>query len=438
MRSYPLSPAGFEHAPPHRVTVVAPEDQHTKISDWMLADLSEMVRQHFLLFQRPDAPPFPREAYEFLLIADGSMGFAVEHAESTLTTVALKAFSDAKQDDPGDKAVKGGGADLTVLAHEYFHAWCGKLAAPEGLVRDDFSTPARTELLWVYEGLTTYYESVLACRGGMTTFEEFKDDILTTAVTLQMRTGRLWRSVEDTAVAARMLRQRGLYWYDRRRGQEYYSEGAMFWMEADARIRRETAGLKSLDDVCRHLLTLPVQPVGSQATYTRSDVVRALAHAAPATDWETLIQERIERPQRSLDLSPLLRLTGWEVLFAEEPTPEQKKLQADDDGLNLRPSLGLRLDKNAEIIDIVPDGPADAAGLAYGMKVVAIDGWEYTKDRLKTAVKESPNAGAIDFTVTFGGRVDTLRVPYALGPRVPRLVRLEGEPDILSEIVKPR
>jgi predicted metalloprotease with PDZ domain len=438
LKTYTLYPLGFEGTAAHSVSVVAPEAKYTEIPEWMLADLSEMVRQHFRVFGKEGHAAFPRSHYEFLIVADSSVGFAVEHGESTLTAVGTKAFSEAKQDEPGEKPVKGGGGELTVLAHEYFHAWCGKLAAPEGLVREDFSSPARTELLWVYEGLTTYYEDVLACRSGMTTFEEFKEGILSSAVTLGLRSGRLWRSVEDTAVSARLLRNRGLYWYDRRRGQEYYSEGAMFWMEADALIRCATEGAKSLDDFCRELFDVPVRPVGAQATYTRGDVVRVLAGLSPGTDWDGLIRSRIEEPAGSLDMQPVVRLMGWEMQFADEPTAEQKKLQSDEEGVNLRTSLGLRVSKEAEIVDIVPGGPADEAGLAYGMKVMAVEGWEYSKERLKEAVKETARTKGVEFVVSFGGRVETRRVEYEGGARVPRLVRVEGERDWLSEVVKGR
>lgn len=438
LKSYQLEIEGYA-GPAHRLNVVAPEARDAEVPDWILRDLASMCRQTMLVFASAEPRPsgsvlhFPRSRYDFLIVADSSMNFAVEHGESTLTALATKAFTDAKKE-----GVKGGGAGMVVLAHEYFHTWCGKLAAPDGLVRSDFSTPARTELLWVYEGLTSYYDNLLACRAGMITFEEYKQDLTNLAVALEQRSGRLWRSVHDTAVAARFLRQRGLYWYDRRRGQEYYGEGAMFWLEADAIIRRAGGGERSLDDFCRILFDVPVRPVGDQATYTRADVVRILASLEPRTDWDALIRKRIEAPAEALDLSPILALMGWRLDYADEPTPEQKKLIDEGEGVNLRTSLGLRLDKAGEIIDIVPGSPADEAGLAYGMKALAVDGWEYTKDRLKDAVKETPRKGKVEFITSFGGRVETRVVEYAGGMRVPRLVRIDEEPDILSEVVKAR
>ncbi|MBL8746744.1 MAG: M61 family metallopeptidase [Phycisphaerae bacterium] len=435
LRAHPLEFEGVPGAPPHVVCIVSSEEKHAEAPEWLLKKIASSCEQTMRLCGT-DGRWFPRDRYEFLLVADSSMGFAVEHGESTLCAVGSKVFVDAKE--PENDSVKGGGASLTVLIHEYFHAWCGKLACPEGLVRPDFSTPARTELLWVYEGLTTYYDNVLAARGGMITIEEYKQDVLNLAVALEQRSGRLWRSVEDTAVAARYLRNRGLYWYDKRRGQEYYGEGALFWMEADAIIRRSSQGEKSLDDFCKELFAVEVRPVGSQATHTREDVVRILTDLDGSTDWDGLIRARIEEPAPSLDVSPVLALLGWRVEFADEPTKEQKKLIDEGDVVNLRTSLGLRLSKDGEITDIVPGGPADVAGLAYGMKVLAVGGWEWSKDRMKDAVKDSTRTKGVEMVVSFGGRVETKRVAYEGGMRVPRLVRIEGESDLIGEAVRAR
>lgn len=421
---------------PHLIAVVAAEERHARIPEWLVKKFGEMCRQGMLLFGRDGEPSFPRERYEFLIALDETMGFGVEHATSTLIAMRPSVFLDAKTDE-----VRGGGASMTVIPHEYFHAWCGKLAAPEGVVSKDFHTPARTELLWVYEGLTSHYDTVLAARSGLVTLEEYRHEILSTAVSLGQRTGRHWRSVEDTARAARVLRNRGLYWYDHRRGQEYYGEGAKFWLEADAIIRETSAGARSLDDFCRAFFAVEVRPVGDQVTFTRADVVRALKAVDGSTDWDGLIRSRIEEPVESLDMSPLVERLGYRVEFADEPTAEQKKMKVFDeesaDEPNLRTSLGVRVSKTAEIIDIVPDSPADRAGLAYGMKVMAVDGWVYSASRLRESVRRTKETGKVALLVSFGDRVETREVEYRGGARVPRLVRIEGTKDVLEAIARP-
>lgn len=423
-------------AVPHRFHTVGPDARSVVVPDWLLEKYADMCRQTMLLFAKPGAAPFPRERYDFLVMLDETARAGVEHGTSTFIALPTRTFMDAKKDD-----VQGGGRDTTVVPHEYFHAWCGKHVAPQGLVRPDFHTPVHPELLWVYEGLTSYYDNVLAARGGLLTSAEYLHEVLTSAVTFEQRSGRLWRSVEDTARSARLLRQRGMYWYDHRRGQDYYGEGALFWMEADAIIRSASQGQRSLDDFAREFFDRPVRPVGDQATYTRADVVAALSRLHPGTDWDALVRARIEEPVSTLDLAPLLARLGWRVEFAPEATPEQKKFKAFDEAAadepNLRTSLGIRVNKQAEVVDIVPGSPADEAGLGYGMKLIAVNDTLYTAERLRDAVRQSPESGSVTLLVSMAERVQSVTITYKGGPRVPRLVRIESAPDLLLPALAP-
>ncbi len=421
---------GIDREPPHHYCVVGPDESAVKVPAWLEESIDTMVREAIALF----APMgFPRERFLFLHIIGDGIDFGVEHAESTLIGDGPRIYRDARRDR--DRA---GGAAFGVVPHEYFHAWCGKLVAPEGLVRDDFHTPSETDMLWVYEGLTTYYTSILSVRGGMTTLAEYLEGWTQSAVLYERRAGRLWRSVEDTARAAGVLRDRGRFWYEIRQGQEYYGQGALFWLEADALIRRGTGGKKSLDDFCRALFTTaPINSVGSQATYTRADVVDTLSRVFADADWDALIRDRIERPQQTLDLSGLWKLAGYRLIYSDEPAPLQMRSAGDASNIDLRTSLGIRLDKSGEVTDIVPSSPADVSGLAYGMKVLAVNGWAFSADRVRDGVRESPRSGKVELTVVFGERVEVRTLEYAHGPRWPRLQRIEGEPDILAAIATP-
>jgi len=432
LKTYALQVCGDA---PHALCVAGPSAESVEVPDWLIGQIASMCDQTMRLMTTADRPPFPRERFLFLMALDAGQRFGVEHGESTLIGSSERAFLDAKKDDQ-----HAGGGSLGVIPHEYFHAWCGKLAAPDGLVRPDFHAQVNPELLWVYEGLTSYYDNIVSVRGGMTNFDEFADEIRNSAVTLEQRTGRLWRSVEDTARAARHLRHRGLYWYEARQGQEYYGQGAMFWMEADAIIRRGTQGTRSLDDFCRAFFAVPVRPVGDQHAYTRGDVVRALRSVYAGQDWDALIRERIERPAESLDMAPLLRLIGYRLEFTDQPTVRQRAEEKRADGrgsVNLRTSLGLALDKEGEVTDIVPGSAADRAGMAWGMKVIAVNGWTLSPDRLRSAISEAKQTGKVELAVSFGGRVESRLIEYSGGLRYPRLVRIESEPDLLKAIAEP-
>ena len=79
----------------------------------------------------------------------------------------------------------------------------------------------------------------------------------TAPVTVHVRQqGRDWRSLADTGAASHVLRGGSRYWSRLRRGQDYYSEGAAFWLEADALIRNLTDGEKSLDNFCQKFFSV--------------------------------------------------------------------------------------------------------------------------------------------------------------------------------------
>ena len=89
-----------------------------------------------------------------------------------------------------------------MLSHEFTHSWNGKYRRPYNLYQTDFSKPEVGELLWVYEGMTQYMGDVLAARDGMWTQDNYRDSLAMTAASLDYEPGRLWRSTDDTAVAA--------------------------------------------------------------------------------------------------------------------------------------------------------------------------------------------------------------------------------------------
>src|ERR1700676_1981212 len=103
-------------------------------------------------------------------------------------------------------------------------------------------------LLWVYEGMTQYLGNVLAARSGLKSQEQYRDLLGVSAAQLDNRPGREWRSTEDTAIAASILRGGNPAWSNWKRGQDYYQEGELFWLDADTLIRKLTDKKKSLDD----------------------------------------------------------------------------------------------------------------------------------------------------------------------------------------------
>jgi len=116
------------------------------------------------------------------------------------------------------------------------------------------ATALEGELLWVYEGLTSYLGYLLSARSGLWTPELFRENMALLAARQDQRAGRTWRPLVDTCVAAQLLYPSASAGSSWRRSVDFYDEGALIWLEADTIIRRKSGGKQSLDDFCRSFL----------------------------------------------------------------------------------------------------------------------------------------------------------------------------------------
>ena len=106
----------------------------------------------------------------------------------------------------------------------------------------DFRTPLRNELMWVYEGQTQLWGNVLEARSGMSTKEEVLGEIARVAASLDNQAGRRWRPLVDTTYDPIIQNRQPEPWGSFQRNEDYYHEGMLIWIEADAIIREGTRG----------------------------------------------------------------------------------------------------------------------------------------------------------------------------------------------------
>lgn len=419
LRTYELAPELTNV--PHFIHAVAPFVSYTDLGEERLEKFTDMIDEAIRVFG-----PFPYDEYHFLImLSDDMPGLGVEHNESTLISLRADRFNNAEKDsDP-----------IGVIPHEYIHSWCGKQRAPEGLLARDYHTTGDPRLLWVYEGLTSYYDDILAVRTGLMTEDEYVHAVTNRIADYTFRSGRRWRSVEDTTISLRHLRARSDSWYDRRRGVSYYSEGALFWMEADAIIRLGTNNEKSLDDFCRAFFDVKPTLPGSPVTYTRDEVVRTLRSVYEGEDWDALIRARLEQPVEDLAFDHLVSKLGYRLEFTGEPTEEQRKSERNARGVDLRFSLGFSTSADGVITRIIPGSIADEYNLAYDMKILAVNDYTFTPRRLRDAVEQSPTTGHVTLLVAFGDKVERIMLRYDGGPKYPRLTEIQGAPLVMKAII---
>lgn len=371
------------------------------------------------------------ERYEFLLGLFDDLGFdGLEHHQSSENLVNTKYFKD------WDK--QRGAREL--LPHEFAHSWNGKFRRPADLLTPDFHTPMRNSLLWLYEGQTEYWGWILAVRSGLTTPEQLRDDLARTVAKLSAAPGRAWRNLQDTTNQGTM-RGRTLEhdWPSWQRGEDYYDEAALIWLEADMLIREKSAGSRSLDDFARAFFGVEdgrIVPL----PYTFDDVVTTLNDVV-AHDWRAFLRERVDGKAQLAHLSAGVERAGWRLAWADKPSDFEAAEAATWRGESFEHSLGFGIDKDGKKIrDVVWDSPAFKAGLPRNGELVAVNGMVFTGERLREALQANKEGrGAVQLIVKDGERVRSFALDPRQGPRYPRLERIDGKADQLDAVLfKPR
>jgi predicted metalloprotease with PDZ domain len=323
-----------------------------------------------------------------------------------------------------------------LLAHEQSHSWDGKYRRPAELYsKPDYQGPERTSMLWVYEGLNQYIGMLLATRAGFNDAAYMRDVLGSVASDLALEPGRESIPLVDTATQDWVLRSAPSGWSSLRRGQDYYQEGALIWLRADTIIREQSHDRVSLDDFLRSFFgqhdTPPIV-----VPYTRADVEASLSAICPY-DWHTFFEQRIYQVN-SQPPTDGLQAAGWRLVY--NPAPNNKIFYDDLPGAPTyyaNASIGLLLQKDGTIFDVVPGTPAYDAGLGPSMKVVAVDGRPYSPDVLTESIAHPPN-GKISLIVSNFDTVQTREIRYAGGVRNPHLEPIPGRSDYLTEILAPR
>jgi predicted metalloprotease with PDZ domain len=292
--------------------------------------------------------------------------------------------------------------------------------------------------LWVYEGQNQFWGLVLSARAGVQSKEIVLASLATAAGNFAESPGHGWRSIEDTTHDPIVANRKPKPYASLSRGEDYYWEGTLIWLEADQIIRAGTAGKKGLDDFARAFFGVRNGDWG-QVAYDFDEVVRTLGAVYPY-DWAGFLKARIEQPGRPAPLAGI-EAAGYRLVWKSEPNPYDKTRLAAGRGLSLHHSLGVTLDKDGKVTSTRWDGPAFNAGIVTGARIVAVGGVAYDADGLKNAITVAKTSGKpIELLVQRGERFQTINLDYRDGLRWPWLERATpgAAPNGLDLLLSPR
>ena len=361
---------------PHRYVV---EGEGNYNLEKLAQDTTKIIEESYKIFGE-----LPYNDYLFILNTRGGGG--LEHLNSTALQFNRFGFTTRYKDF------------LTLVAHEYFHLWNVKRIKPDALGPFDYENENYTRLLWVAEGGTAYYESVLVQRAGILPVEEFLAGKAAQFQALQNRPGRFETSLEDASFDA---------WIKYYRPDEnavnnqisYYDKGEIVNFLLDLEIRKASNGAKSLDDVMRFLYT---DFYKKNRNYTPADYQSA-AEAAAGKSLDDFFAKYV-RGTEDIDYNATLNSFGLQLTTGE--TGSQKSY------------LGatLRQDGDKLTVTAVPkQTPAYEQGLNANDQIVAVDGVRATQTLLTSYLNEKRPNDKIKLTLF---RFDELRqIEITLGGR---------------------
>ena len=366
--------------------------------------------------------------YDFLFaLSDRMSGIGLEHHRSSEDGTHGDYFREWATTAP----LRG------LLSHEYTHSWNGKFRRPADLWTPNFNVPMRDSLLWVYEGQTQYWGNVLAARSGLWSKAQALDALALDAATYaDSRPGRTWRPLIDTTNDPITTMRRPIPWRSWQRSEDYYSEGALIWLDADTLIREKTGGKKSLDDFARLFFGVHDGSYVTE-TYTFDDIVRALNAVVP-NDWAGFLHARVDAVAPKPPLDGLAR-AGWRLVYTDTASDFYKANEKSRKITDLTFSLGMAIDKEGMVGDVRWGGPAWQANVTVGAHVEAVNDVAYDPDVLKDAIRDAKGSRKpIVLLLKSNNLFHASSVSYFDGLRYPHLEHMAGKPDLLTTILAAR
>jgi predicted metalloprotease with PDZ domain len=412
----------------HYIDVVTDQPGDGKLSDEYLARISNLVREANAAFGSHHY-----NVYHFLLtLSDVAGGEGLEHGQSSNVGANEKGYSDVNYAS-------------AVLAHEYTHSWNGKYRRPARLNQPTFALAEEGDLLWVYEGMTEYLGNVLATRSGMISKQQFLDTMAAVSAELEYQSGRDWRSTEDTAIAASILRGSDDRWSNWRRGLDFYDEGVLVWMDVDTKIRQLTDNKRSLTDFLKIFLGKGGSTGPEIVSYEFSELVKDLNQVVPY-DWDKLLREKVNGINARADMDGITQ-GGYKLVYLDHPATYRSGSGHGASTTALWYSIGLQVSgarsatsapSGATISDVRYGGPADAAKLYPGEQIIAVNGLSFSPEIISKAIRDASGKTApIQLLVQHEGTVEKVDLSYNEGEKYPVLQRVDGTPDYLSDIIRP-
>jgi predicted metalloprotease with PDZ domain len=317
----------------------------------IIDDLTKLDAQVAQIWQT-----FPYSRYLYMIHATSGPRGATEHINSTVIQRQRDRF--ASREDYINF--------ILTAAHELVHTWNVKAYRPAGLVPYDFQKENYTPLLWVAEGTTSYFDTLITRRAGIIDQKEFHQELVKS---IEAHLNRPGRKVQSVAEASFYQWIESTNHFTINHGVNIYSEGSLISWLLDFEIRNATDDQRSLEDVHRLLYQ---RFNAKEKGYTDSDLL-ALVNEVSGRDFNDFWRRYIWGTE-AIDFDALLNSAGLNLV---RKTEEKQIID-----------LGWEVDKGLKVTRVLKDSPAWRAGLTVDDILVSLDGLRLTSNNIKQRIEQ--------------------------------------------------
>jgi predicted metalloprotease with PDZ domain len=353
------------------------------------ADLALICSEQVKMFGE-----LPVDEYLFMLWVVGDGYGGLEHRNSTSLMIS-------RRDLPAktmQEVSKGYRKLLGLCSHEYFHLWNVKRITPGVFLKQGMQEEVYTRQLWVFEGITSYYDDLMLLRSGVIQRKDYFELLAETVTRVMRGSGRKKQTLEESSFDAWTK----FYKQDENAPNaivSYYAKGALFALLLDLEIRLRSQQRHSLDDVMR----LAWQRYGSTGVGLPEGGFESLVAEVTGEEFSELFDLAL-RSTAELPLQEILLQFGVELHLqpANSTTDNGGYFSEDPKAKTAKPVLGAAWQENNGrlILRQVHDhGAAQKAGLSAGDEVIALDGLRMNAADMERTIAECELGSSIHIHV---------------------------------------
>jgi predicted metalloprotease with PDZ domain len=370
-------------------------------------DLQKLCTYHVDFF----GAPVPMNRYTFLITAVSAGYGGLEHRNSSALLCARSDLprTGMTQVDAGYQTFLG------LVSHEYFHLWNIKRIRPAEFVPYKLDQEVYTRQLWVFEGITSYFDDLALLRSGLISQKSYLEVLGRSLTSVYQSGGRRRQTLEESSFDA------WIKFYKQNENSpntmvSYYRKGAMVALALDLELRLKSAGQCSLDDVMRALW----RKFGEDSSRGLPDGgFERLAEEVSGLNLGDFFRQAL-RTTVDPPVGILLAQFGIRLNMRARESEADVGGTAGKHRDQPRAWLGFRTGKRGDrsfVKTVISDGPAVKRGLSANDELVALDGYRVTADNFSQLIERIDVGQAIDIDVFRRDELLRVTVVAAASPR---------------------